>query len=129
MRKAIVLSVGGLFAILSTGILAKPGLAQAGFSEESLTPMVTQISDSLAKKLTSSSCQDLAILIQQIGNSNQMPPDATSLLGQVMLSVKSSPSLQQILISKIGSPLITRLLDCNMISVELLNQALSPGTP
>lgn len=112
---------------LSLGMTA-PGLAQPGLSESSLTPMVTQLSDSLANRISTSSCQDLATLIQQIGNTPQTPPDPSSLLGQVMIAVKNSPNLQGILVSKLGTPLINRLLGCNMISVDLLNQAMSPAS-
>lgn len=107
--------------------MTSPGLGQPGFSESSLTPMVTQISDSLARKISTSSCQDLASLVQQIGTTPQTPPDPNSLLGQVMIAVKNSPNLQGILISKLGTPLINRLFDCNMISVDLLNQVISPA--
>jgi len=119
----------GLVSILGISLsVAAPGLAQPGFSESSLAPMVTQMSDALAKKVSTGSCQDLAALVQQIGNTTPTPPDPNALLGQVMITVKGSSTLQNILISKVGPPLINRLLDCNMISVDLLNQLLNSST-
>ncbi len=128
MGKQFVSRAWVAIVVVVSSTFATPGLGQTGFSEENLTPIVTQMSDSLAQKLSSSSCQDLATLIQQIGNSSQTPPDPSSLLGQVMISVQNSSNLQQILISKIGSPLVSRLLSCNMISVDLLNQLSTSGS-
>lgn len=127
MRAYPLPCLGLVTALGLTFGITPPGLGQPGFSESSLTSMVTQISDSLASKISTSSCQDLASLVQQIGSTPQTPPDPNSLLGQVMISVKNSPTLQGILISKLGTPLINRLLDCNMISVDLLNQVMTPA--
>lgn len=93
--------------------------------EETLTPLVTQLSDQLATYITSSSCQDLSALVSKLQTSPTVATNDTSLIGQTLTTVKNSPQLKAIIVDKVGGPLVTKLIDCNMVPADLL---LTPGT-
>ncbi len=99
-----------------------------GIPEESLLPLVTQMSDQLATKISTSSCQDIRALLAQAQASSSQTPDSNSIIAQTLVSVRNSPKLKGIIISKLGEPMITKMIDCNLIPVEAL-MAPSTTTP
>ncbi|XFA74143.1 hypothetical protein RYO59_002408 [Thermosynechococcaceae cyanobacterium Okahandja] len=129
-------SFSGVAAVLvaSAGLcLSQPARAQSAspFSEETLMSTVEQMSDSLASYIKGSSCADVAKIVKMIPtDGNSPPPDPSSILGSVILTVKNSPNLQSTIATRVGPPLINKMLECNMISVDLLMQATTaPRSP
>jgi hypothetical protein len=83
--------------------------------------VVNQVSDKLANRLTTSSCQDFAALLAKVqASSGQPSPDSNSVIGQLLTSVKSNSQLKAIVVNKVGEPLVTKLIDCNMVPVDAL---------
>jgi hypothetical protein len=120
-------------ALLLSG-LALPQTVQAqasnatpnsGLSEESLTDLVNQMSDSLAAKIKGSSCPDMLVILDQIKATSTKPVDPDSVITKVLADVKTNPKLKAIVIQKLSEPLLNRMLDCNMVPIDLL----SPPTP
>ncbi|MGB8699330.1 MAG: hypothetical protein WCD18_07945 [Thermosynechococcaceae cyanobacterium] len=89
--------------------------------EETLSGLVTQLSDSLATKIQNSSCPDMVVLLDQIKATSSKPMDPDSLITKVLNDVKGNPALKAIIIQRMGGPLLNRMLDCNMVPLELLN--------
>jgi hypothetical protein len=97
----------------------------SGLPEESLTDLVTQLSDSLSTKIQGSSCPDMLLILDQIKGTSTKPPDPDSVITKVLADIKTNPKLKAIVIQKLSTPLLNRLLDCNMIPIDLL----SPPSP
>ncbi|RMH64597.1 MAG: hypothetical protein D6676_09170 [Cyanobacteria bacterium J003] len=131
------LSVSSLPLLLGTLIAmgtVQPVRAQGAspLPPEMMKTTVEQMSDALAKYVSGASCADIAQLIQMLPtNSSNSAPDPSSIMGAVMLSIKNSPELQLIIASRVGPPLISKTIECNMISPELLLKVMSqsPSTP
>ncbi|BAY51739.1 hypothetical protein NIES2134_106680 [Thermostichus vulcanus NIES-2134] len=133
----IGLSVGSLPVIVGTLIAlatAQPVRAQEAslLPPETMKTTVEQMSDALAQYVSRASCADITQLIQMLPtNSSNPAPDPNSIIGAVMLSIKNRPELQSIIASRVGPPLISKTMECNMISPELLMEVMSrsPSTP
>jgi hypothetical protein len=93
----------------------------SGLSEESLTDLVNQMSDSLATKIKGSSCPDMLTFLDQIKATSTKPVDPDSVITKVLADVKTNPKLKAIVIQKLSEPLLTRMLDCNMVPIDLLS--------
>jgi hypothetical protein len=93
----------------------------SGLPEESLTDLVTQLSDSLAAKIQGSSCPDILIILDQIKSASTKPPDPDSVITKVLADIKTNPKLKAIVIQKLSEPLLNRMLDCNMVPIDLLS--------
>ncbi len=118
-------AVAAATLVASVGV-AQPSRAQAAspFPEEMLTSTVQQMSDSLASYIAGASCAEVASLVKLIPtDGGSSPPDPSSIIGSVMLTVKNSPNLQSTIATRVGPPLINKMLECNMVPVELLMQA------
>jgi hypothetical protein len=98
----------------------------SGLPEESLTDLVNQLSDSLAAKIQGSSCPDMLLILDQIKNASAKPPDPDSVITKVLADVKTNPKLKAIVIQKLSGPLLNRMLDCNMVPIDLLSPPTSP---
>ncbi|MDG2990972.1 hypothetical protein L3556_08535 [Candidatus Synechococcus calcipolaris G9] len=116
------------FAVILGSLCLGGGLsaqAQSALPDDVMNSTVTQVSDALAEHISTSSCQEFSELIKLIPTDGGTPPDASSIMGQLVLSIKDSSNLQGIISSKVGPPLISKMVACNMIPIELLTSALS----
>ncbi|MFN4066048.1 MAG: hypothetical protein ACK4K5_02290 [Thermosynechococcus sp.] len=127
----IGLSIGSLpllvGALMTLGT-SQPVRAQAAspLPPEMMKTMVEQVSDSLAKYVSGASCSDITELLKALPTeSNNPAPDPTSIIGSVMLSIQKSPELLSIVASRVGPPLISKAVECNMVSPELLLKVMS----
>lgn len=92
----------------------------SGLPEESLTDLVNQLSDSLAAKIQGSSCPDMLLILDQIKATSTKPPDPDSVITKVLADIKTNPKLKAIVIQKLSQPLLNRMLDCNLVPIDLL---------
>lgn len=115
-----VMILGSLW--LGSGLPVK---AQSALPDDVMNSTVTQVSDALAEHISTSSCQEFSELIKLIPTDGGTPPDQGSIMGQLILSIKNSTSLQGIISSKVGPPLISKMVSCNMIPIDLLTAALA----
>ncbi|NCJ07725.1 hypothetical protein GS597_14645 [Synechococcales cyanobacterium C] len=93
--------------------------AQGGLPEETEINLVTQVSKQLATNISGQSCDQFAQLLSTI-KPGTTTTDPNSLIGNLLNSVRTKPNLRAIAVSELGEPLITKLLDCNMIPIEAL---------
>jgi hypothetical protein len=119
------LSLGTFLAVILclTTLQAQASEAVAGSSglpEETLAGLVTQLSDSLTSKIQNSSCPEMVQLLDQIKSASAKPIDPDSLITKVLSDIKTNPKLKGIVIQKLSEPLLNRLLDCNMVPLDLL---------
>lgn len=117
-RIALAVSVGIPQAIA----VAQPASAptNSGLPEETLAGFVTQIGDGLAAKVQNSTCPEAVALLDKIKEASTKPPDQESLVGKVLLDVKTNPKLKDIIIQKVSAPLLNKLLECNMVPLDLV---------
>ncbi|MFN4194372.1 MAG: hypothetical protein ACK4HM_00885 [Thermosynechococcus sp.] len=127
----IGLSIGSLpllvGALMTLG-MSQPVRAQATspLPPEMMKTMVEQVSNSLAKYVSGASCSDITELLKALPTGGNNPgPDPTSIIGSVMLSIQKSPELLSIVASRVGPPLISKAVECNMVSPELLLKVMS----
>jgi hypothetical protein len=101
---------------------AQPASAptNSGLPEETLTGFVNQISDGLAAKIQNSTCPEAVALLDKIKEASSKAPDQESLVGKVLLDVKMNPKLKGIIAQKVSAPLLDKLLECNMIPLDLM---------
>ncbi|URR35722.1 hypothetical protein NBE99_00900 [Thermosynechococcus sp. HN-54] len=132
-KRAVGISLSASSLPLLAGALitlgtSQPVRAQAAspLPPEMMKTTVQQVSDSLAKYVSGASCTDIAQLIKMLPTNGSNPaPDPNSIIGAVMLSIKNSPDLQSIIASRVGPPLISKAVECNMIAPELIMQVMS----
>jgi hypothetical protein len=119
LRFALI--VGSIF-LLPTASFSQPASAptQSGLPEETLAGFVTQISDGLATKIQGSTCPEAIALLDKIKEASSKAPDQDSLVGKVLLDVKANPKLKDIIAQKVSAPLLNKLLECNMIPLDLV---------
>jgi hypothetical protein len=110
------------FALPQT-VRAQPSNAtpNSGLPEESLTDLVNQMSDSLAIRIKGSSCPDMLMFLDQIKATSTKPVDPDSVITKVLADVKTNPKLKAIVIQKLSEPLLNRMLDCNLVPIDLLS--------
>lgn len=101
---------------------AKPATPanQSGIPEETQIQLVNQFSDQLAAKITNASCPELGTILDQVKNSGSQPTDPNSLVGKLLEDIKSNPKLKSIIVQKMGGTMVNRLLDCNMVPMDLI---------
>jgi hypothetical protein len=126
-----------VYAFLMASIVL-PQFAQAqssnttpnsGLPEDSLTDLVNQMSDTLATKIQGSSCPDMLVFLDQIKATSTKPVDPDSVVTKVLADIKTNPTLKAIVIKKLSEPLLNRMLDCNMVPVDLLTPPSPPSSP
>jgi hypothetical protein len=107
--------------LLQSVVLAQPSSAptNSGLPEETLAGFVTQISDGLATKIQSSTCPEAVGLLDKIKEASSKAPDQGSVIGKVLLDVKTNPKLKDIIIQKVSAPMLNKLLECNMVPLDL----------
>jgi hypothetical protein len=122
LRKLSVCAV-----LMSSLVLPQTAQAQSsnttpnsGLPEDSLTDLVNQMSDTLAAKIQGSSCPDMLVFLDQIKATSTKPVDPDSVVTKVLADIKTNPTLKAIVIKKLSEPLLNRMLDCNMVPVDLL---------
>lgn len=93
---------------------------KSGIPEETQIQLVNQFSDQLAAKIQKSSCPEVGALLDQIKESGNKPQDPDSLVGRVLEDMKNNPKLKGIVVQKLGEPMVNRLLECNMVPLDLL---------
>ena len=99
---------------------AVPFSVHAQMTPEQETQAVDMVSDLLANKIQSDSCDDFKAMLGKLQAGGDAPVDPTSTVGQVLTSVKAKPELQTIVVDKVGKPLIIKTLECNLITPEAL---------
>jgi hypothetical protein len=102
---------------------AETPTGSSGMPEETLSVMVTQMSDSLVTKVKTSSCPDMIQLLEQIKTTSAKPADPDSIISKVLNDVKTNPKLKAIIIQKLSEPLLNRMLECNMVPLEALSKS------
>ncbi len=119
--------------LMSSLVLPQTAQAQSsnttpnsGLPEDSLTDLVNQMSDTLAAKIQGSSCPDMLVFLDQIKATSTKPVDPDSVVTKVLADIKTNPKLKAIVIKKLSEPLLNRMLDCNMVPVDLLTSPPSP---
>jgi hypothetical protein len=107
--------------LLQSVVLAQPSSVptNSGLPEETLAGFVTQISDGLATKIQSSTCPEAVGLLDKIKEASGKAPDQGSVIGKVLLDVKTNPKLKDIIIQKVSAPMLNKLLECNMVPLDL----------
>jgi hypothetical protein len=100
---------------------AETPTGSSGMPEETLSEMVTQMSDSLVTKVKTSSCPDMIQLMDQIKTTSSKPMDPDSIVTKVLNDVKTNPKLKAIIMQKLSEPLLNRMLECNMVPLEALS--------
>jgi hypothetical protein len=118
---ALLMSSLALPPTVRAQVNATPTTPNSGLPEESLTDLVNQMSDSLATKIQGSSCPDMVQFLDQIKAASTQPVDPDSVITKVLADIKTNPKLKAIVIQKLSEPLLTRMLDCNMVPVDLLS--------
>ncbi|WP_404787651.1 hypothetical protein [Altericista sp. CCNU0014] len=96
-----------------------PAPSSSGLPEETLVDFVTQISDGLATKIQSSTCPEAIALLDKMKEASAKAPDRDSLVGKVLLDVKTNPKLKDIIIQKVSAPMLGKVLECNMVPLDL----------
>jgi hypothetical protein len=74
----------------------------------------------LAAKIQNSTCPEAVALLDKIKEASSKAPDQESLVGKVLLDVKMNPKLKGIIAQKVSAPLLDKLLECNMIPLDLM---------
>jgi hypothetical protein len=107
--------------LLQSVVLAQPSSVptNSGLPEETLAGFVAQISDGLATKIQSSTCPEAVGLLDKIKEASSKAPDQGSVIGKVLLDVKTNPKLKDIIIQKVSAPMLNKLLECNMVPLDL----------
>lgn len=118
LRLALAVS----FALPQAIAFAQPANTptHSGLPEETLVGFVTQIGDGLAAKVQNSTCPEAVVLLDKIKEASSKAPDQDSLVGKVLLDVKTNPKLKDIIIQKVSAPLLNKLLECNMVPLDLV---------
>ncbi len=98
----------------------------SGMDEATLAGLVTQLSDSLATKIKASSCAEMVTLLDQTKASSSKPMDSDSVITRVLNDVKTNPKLKAIIIQKLSEPLLSRMLECNMVPLDVLTPSATP---
>jgi len=102
---------------------AEAPTGSSGMPEETLSEMVTQMSDSLVTKVKTSSCPEMIQLMDQIKTTSTKPIDPDSIVTKVLNDVKTNPKLKAIIMQKLSEPLLNRMLECNMVPLEALSKS------
>jgi hypothetical protein len=102
---------------------AEAPTGSSGMPEETLSEMVTQMSDSLVTKVKTSSCPEMILLMDQIKTTSSKPIDPDSIITKVLNDVKTNPKLKAIIMQKLSEPLLNRMLECNMVPLEALSKS------
>ena len=100
---------------------SEPGTTNSsGFPEETLENLVIQVSDMLVEKIDNASCEEAVDILDKVKESSTKPVDADSFMGKILNDIKTNPKLKGIISQKVGGPLLNRLIDCNMVPLDLL---------
>ena len=118
--------MAGLALPQTSHVQASDVTPNSGLPEESLADLVSQLSDTLAKRIQGSSCPDMLVFLDQIKATSTKPVDPDSLITKVLADVKTNPKLKAIVIQKLSEPLLNRMLDCNMVPIDVLSAPASP---
>lgn len=110
------------FALPLKIAFAQPASAptHSGLPEETLVGFTTQIGDGLAKNIQNSTCPEAVTLLDKIKEASSKAPDQESLVGKILLDVKTNPKLKDIILQKVSAPLLNKLLECNMVPLDLV---------
>ena len=96
-----------------------PLKAQSALPEEVEIKLVNSMSDTLATRLNESNCADFNELLDG-AQADAEKGSQSGIITQVLEDVKTNPKLRTIVITKLGAPLLTRTLDCNLTPVGAL---------
>ena len=108
-------------AWLGATFLPMPLQAQSALPEEVEIKLVNSLSETLATRLNSSNCTDFNELLDG-AQADAEKGSQSGIITQVLEDVKTNPKLRTIVITKLGAPLLTRTLDCNLIPVGALGE-------
>jgi cytoskeletal protein RodZ len=91
---------------------------KSGIPEETQIQLVTQFSDQVAARLQKATCPEVATLLDEVKAAGNKPQDPNSLVGRLLDDMKNNPKLKSIVIQKLSEPMMTRLLECNMVPIN-----------
>lgn len=124
-RSKSILSLGScafvtLSAMLPLGAQAQADPSQLGIPEETTFAIITRMSDTVAARISASSCKDTRNLLKEMRKSKGSKTSELSLEGQLLASAQTQPKLQQVVANRVGTALALKLMQCNMMNPDTL---------
>lgn len=109
-----------LTATLPFSAQAQPDPSQLGLPEETTFAIITRMSDTVATRISASSCDDTRNLLKEMRKSKGGKSKELSLEGQLLASARTQPKLKQVVANRVGTALALKLMDCNMLNPDTL---------
>lgn len=94
--------------------------SQLGIPEETTFAIITRMSDTVAARISASSCEDTRELLKDMRNSKNGKTSELSLEGQLLASAQTQPKLKQVVANRVGTALALKLMECNMLNPDTL---------
>ncbi|WP_299404053.1 hypothetical protein [Acaryochloris sp. IP29b_bin.148] len=109
-----------LTAALPFSAQAQGNPSQLGIPEETTFAIITRMSDTVAARISASSCDDTRNLLKAMRKSKGGKTSELSLEGQLLASAQTQPKLKQVVANRVGTALALKLMDCNMMNPDTL---------
>ncbi|WP_299490441.1 hypothetical protein [Acaryochloris sp. IP29b_bin.137] len=109
-----------LSAVLPLSAHAQTNSNQLGIPEETTFAIITRMSDTVAARISASSCEDTRNLLKEMRKSKGGKTSELSLEGQLLASAQTQPKLKQVVANRVGTALALKLMDCNMLNPDTL---------
>lgn len=124
-RSKSLVSLGSCAFVMLTAALPFQAHAQANPSqfpipEDTTLAIITRMSDTVAARISASSCEDTRDLLNDMRKSKDRKTEGLSLEGQLLASAQTQPKLKQVVASRVGTALALKLMDCNMLNPDSL---------
>lgn len=124
-RSKSLVSLGSCAFIALTAALPFSAHAQAdpsqlGIPAETTFALITRMSDTVAARISASSCKDTRDLLNDMRKSKGKKSSELSLESQLLASAQTQPKLKQVVASRVGTALALKLMDCNMLNPDTL---------
>ncbi len=125
LRSKSWVSLGGCAWVALTAALPLSAQAQAdpsqlGIPEETTFAIITRMSDTVAARISASSCEDTRDLLKEMRKNKGKSSNKLSLEGQLLASAQTQPKLKQVVANRVGTALALKLMDCNMLNPNTL---------
>lgn len=124
LRSKSLVSLGGCAWVALTAALPLSAHAQdpsqLGLPEGTTFAIITRMSDTLAARISASSCEDTRDLLKAMRKNKGKSSNKLSLEGQLLASTQTQPKLKQVVASRVGTALALKLMDCNMLNPNTL---------
>ncbi len=124
-RSKSIVSLGSCAFVALTAVFPLSAHAQAdpsqlGIPEETTFAIITRMSDTVAARISASSCEDTRDLLKEMRKSKGGKTSELSLEGQLLASAQTQPKLKQVVANRVGTALALKLMDCNMMNPDTL---------